>query len=642
MIECQPEVETSFGGARRNGSHAQSGLFHPEKRGAPLMTLVDRVQDDFPRTPSPVFGCPSGSSGALPVRSLDQSMAAAMKQLNLENAARLNAHQQDYRNQRTFAPAAYQPRAHDLRQPQRVQSHPAYASPYPVVTPPGFHASTARGIYGSAMANDPRSPWARSDDLAGFPSARFSVAPMDYGMMPPPSRVSHKGDFYPNRFGSGLGGGPYNPHNVPVRAFQGHPHPIFPMASGYGNQDHQVYGIPHQAPVYRSKSGPVRRTEYPIHPAHSYSSTSLLEEFKGAAKSDKWDLRTIQGHLLEFARDQAGSRFIQLKLEKADDRVRNEAFNEVYPEALLLMTDVFGNYVIQKFFDHGSIEQQSLLVNLMKSNMVNLALQVYGCRVIQKALEVSQVDEQLLLIQEMRGHVLKCVTDQNGNHVLQKCIEAASWKKDMKSSGIQHHVQGEDIQFIIDDFIGQVAVLSTHAYGCRVIQRVLEHCSPDQIRPIVNEIIFKCRELVKDQFGNYVVQHVVSHGEMNQRNIVMQAILPEVAKWSQHKYASNVVEACLDCATSGEISQVIDIILDCDESGSSCALLPMMKHMYGNYVVQKLLDRADRNDRQRIVRIIQHNADYLKRFTYGKHVLSRLERESSGNHRHPDGHGRYY
>ena len=50
---------------------------------------------------------------------------------------------------------------------------------------------------------------------------------------------------------------------------------------------------------------------------------------------------------------------------------------------------------------------------------------------------------------------MRCVRDQNGNHVIQKCIES---------------VPIEKIGFIISAFHGQVATLSTHPYGCRVIQ----------------------------------------------------------------------------------------------------------------------------------------------------------------------------
>jgi hypothetical protein len=49
--------------------------------------------------------------------------------------------------------------------------------------------------------------------------------------------------------------------------------------------------------------------------------------------------------------DQHGSRFIQQKLEVSSSEGKNMVFEEVLPRALTLMTDVFGNYVIQKVID---------------------------------------------------------------------------------------------------------------------------------------------------------------------------------------------------------------------------------------------------------------------------------------------------
>lgn len=46
--------------------------------------------------------------------------------------------------------------------------------------------------------------------------------------------------------------------------------------------------------------------------------------------------------------DQYGSRFIQQKLETATTDEKNMVFDEIVPHALSLMTDVFGNYVVQK------------------------------------------------------------------------------------------------------------------------------------------------------------------------------------------------------------------------------------------------------------------------------------------------------
>lgn len=115
------------------------------------------------------------------------------------------------------------------------------------------------------------------------------------------------------------------------------------------------------------------------------------------------------------------------------------------------MTDVFGNYVIQKFFEYGTFEQKNHLVDAIRGNVMKLALQMYGCRVIQKALESISSEQQMELLHEMDGEVLKCVKDQNGNHVVQKVIEK---------------VEPPRLQFIIDSFVSDqndsVCTLAKH------------------------------------------------------------------------------------------------------------------------------------------------------------------------------------
>jgi len=52
--------------------------------------------------------------------------------------------------------------------------------------------------------------------------------------------------------------------------------------------------------------------------------------------------------ILDISADQHGSRFIQQKLETCNVEEKASVFQEVLPHASTLMTDVFGNYVIQK------------------------------------------------------------------------------------------------------------------------------------------------------------------------------------------------------------------------------------------------------------------------------------------------------
>lgn len=111
----------------------------------------------------------------------------------------------------------------------------------------------------------------------------------------------------------------------------------------------------------------------------------LLDEFRQSSRSSKrFELRDIYNHVVEFSGDQHGSRFIQQKLETANSDEKDQIFREIEPNAVQLMKDVFGNYVVQKFFDYGNQAQKRVLAEKMKGKVLDLSVQTYACRVVQK------------------------------------------------------------------------------------------------------------------------------------------------------------------------------------------------------------------------------------------------------------------
>ena len=63
----------------------------------------------------------------------------------------------------------------------------------------------------------------------------------------------------------------------------------------------------------------------------------LLEDFRNNL-SPGLQLKNLQHHIVEFSKDQHGSRFIQQKLEKASDAEKNLVFREILEQAYSLMT----------------------------------------------------------------------------------------------------------------------------------------------------------------------------------------------------------------------------------------------------------------------------------------------------------------
>ncbi|KAA8539279.1 hypothetical protein F0562_025971 [Nyssa sinensis] len=337
--------------------------------------------------------------------------------------------------------------------------------------------------------------------------------------------------------------------------------------------------------------------------------SSLLEELKNN-KTRSIELSDIVDHVVEFSTDQYGSRFIQQKLETAPVEEKTKIFREIKPHARTLMTDVFGNYVIQKFFEHGTESQRKELASQLTGHVLALSLQMYGCRVIQKALEVVDEDHQTQMVAELDGSIMKCVRDQNGNHVIQKCIEC---------------VPQDRIQFIISAFFGQVVALSTHPYGCRVIQRVLEHCDDLNTQQIImDEIMKSVCTLAQDQYGNYVIQHVLQHGKPQERSAIISKLAGQIVKMSRQKFASNVVEKCLTFGGPEERQLLVNEMLGSTDENEP--LQAMMKDPFGNYVVQKVLETCDDQSHELILSRIKVHLNALERYTYGKHIVSRVEK----------------
>lgn len=180
-------------------------------------------------------------------------------------------------------------------------------------------------------------------------------------------------------------------------------------------------------------------------------------------------------------------------------------------------------------------------------------------------------DQQASLVKELENHVLKCVKDQNGNHVIQKAIE---------------RVPAEHIQFIIHAFTDQVHRLATHPYGCRVIQRMLEHCEESSRRSILVELHACSQHLITDQYGNYVTQHVIAHGDEKDRSKIITIIISQLLVYSKHKFASNVVEKSIEYGTEDQRAQIFKILTTPNDRGEG-PLLGLMRDQFGNYVIRK-------------------------------------------------------
>lgn len=352
----------------------------------------------------------------------------------------------------------------------------------------------------------------------------------------------------------------------------------------------------------------------------------LLEEFR-SNNGRVYSLNDILGYVLEFCKDQHGSRFIQHELSVVSPAEREVIFNEVRDHAIELSDDVFGNYVIQKFFEFGSTTQKAVLVSQFRGKMKKLSMQMYACRVIQKVLEYIDLSQRISLVNELSSCVLQMIKDQNGNHVIQKAIE---------------RIPMTELPFILDSLDGQIYHLSTHSYGCRVIQRLLEFGSEQDQSRILAELKDFIPYSIQDQYGNYVIQHILqqkdseSYPEMREtKQVIVKTVSQNVVEFSKHKFASNVVEKAILYGSPNQKAMIVSQILPRNESHArdledSAPMILMMRDQFANYVVQKLVGVSEGQDKRLIVIAIRAYLDKLnKSDSMGNRHLASVEKLAS-------------
>ncbi|KAE8697018.1 Pumilio 2 isoform 2 [Hibiscus syriacus] len=98
--------------------------------------------------------------------------------------------------------------------------------------------------------------------------------------------------------------------------------------------------------------------------------SSLLEDFK-SNKIKCFELSELAGHVVEFRYACSLNHVLSTTEEKT------MVYEEIMPHALALMTDVFGNYVIQKFFEHGLPSQRRELAGKLFGHVLTRASNVW-------------------------------------------------------------------------------------------------------------------------------------------------------------------------------------------------------------------------------------------------------------------------
>lgn len=331
-------------------------------------------------------------------------------------------------------------------------------------------------------------------------------------------------------------------------------------------------------------------------------------------------LPEVLANIGDQSKQQDGSRFLQMKLAEGDETERDDIFHAIRRHVVDLSKDQFGNFVVQKVVEKGTPIQQEELIDSLRSAVFELSKNQFGCRVIQKIFELVPEHLQEKIAGELHGVVQKLIEDMHGNHVIQRCVEK---------------MPPPSVEFIIESVTRDAIHLATHSYGCRVIQRLLERCHDhsclDMLAGLLNAIVQRTPELAKDRSGNYVMQHVIEYGRREDISKIMGHISKDVVDFGSDKCSSNVVEKCFkvsDLQGHGKHAQSLQedqralLMAIIGDGDCKAPLYSMMKHKFGNYIVQCMLKHLQGDCLDALVEKLEAEEENLKDCPHGKRILA--------------------
>ena len=170
-----------------------------------------------------------------------------------------------------------------------------------------------------------------------------------------------------------------------------------------------------------------------------------------------------------YNNDQQASIFLQQKLKVGTAEQKHEIIEAIVDQAYALMVNRFGNFLVQRCFEHGTREQIVAIGDAIRGNTLDLGMDAFGCHVVQKALDCVPEEQKAIMVHEMLRRVPETVVHRYACHVWQKLFE-------LRWSGEPPQI----MEKVNEALRGQWHEVAAGETGSLVVQNVFENCIEEE------------------------------------------------------------------------------------------------------------------------------------------------------------------
>lgn len=327
--------------------------------------------------------------------------------------------------------------------------------------------------------------------------------------------------------------------------------------------------------------------------------------------------------------DQQASIFLQQKLKIGTPEQKYDIVEAIISQAYPLMTNRFGNFLVQRCFEHGTPEQVIAIANAIRGNTLNLSMDAFGCHVIQKAFDSVPEEYKAIMVHELLRRIPETVIHRYACHVWQKLFELR-WSDSPP----------QIMKYVNEALRGMWHEVALGETGSLVVQNIFENClDEDKVsvgvpqtycipfiliiydqRPCINEVLASIDVIAHGQFGNWCIQHICEHGAPADRSRAIDHILRFATEYSMDQYASKVIEKCLKIGGTDFLDRYLDRVCEGRADRPRMPLIDIAGDQFGNYLIQWILTSSNPNHREIVASHVRKHMVSLRGSKYGSRV----------------------
>mmetsp|Transcript_3581 Transcript_3581/g.3073 ORF Transcript_3581/g.3073 Transcript_3581/m.3073 type:complete len:1051 (+) Transcript_3581:78-3230(+) len=323
------------------------------------------------------------------------------------------------------------------------------------------------------------------------------------------------------------------------------------------------------------------------------------------------------GHALyQYACSEIGSGYIA-------QMIKNPVYFGIFFENILkyfpeLMINCMGHTVCRALYSqsHCTLSNKLMLLNSILPKFASIASSRQGSFAVICIMSLMNTNEEIAVLAKGFMDTMHCIYDKNSNknNIGNKeetegdqgtlCGDNKTHFDDIILSQSGYHVIKKFIGFgyphfncILSGISKDFPKYATHHYGVPIIRSIFDTISSNdklvtEYTPFLQLFAQHTHCLICNQYGNYVIQQLLEISPICVTDTIKEFMLTKYSDYSKHKFASNVVEKCLEHTLKeikenkgyGKRNWIILIVRELLYDASE-----LINHKFGNYCLQTAL-----------------------------------------------------